>query len=45
MSVDQKSTLIDFIAQVAMQPDVASPGGATGTFTIDVSSTTAVDGF
>jgi hypothetical protein len=30
---------------MAMQPDAASPGGATGTFTIDVTSSTAAYGF
>jgi hypothetical protein len=45
VSADQASTLIDFNASMAMQPDATSPGGATGTFTIDVTSSTAVFGF
>ncbi|HVR64066.1 MAG TPA: hypothetical protein VMU50_19340 [Polyangia bacterium] len=44
VSVDEKSTLLDFTAHMAMQPDATSPGGATGTFTIDVTSTSAVFG-
>ena len=43
-SVDQKTTLVNFTADMAMQPDAASPGGAQGTFTIDVTSATAVFG-
>ena len=43
-SVDQSSGLIDFTAHMAMQPDAASAGGAMGTFTVDVTSTTSVFG-
>ena len=44
-SVDTASTLVDFSANMAMQPDATSPGGAAGTFTIDATSSTAVFGF
>jgi hypothetical protein len=44
VSTDTSSTLVDFTADMAMQPDASSPGGATGTFTVEVTSSTAVFG-
>ena len=41
-AVDQKSARVAFTADMDMQPDAASPGGAQGTFTVDVSSATTV---
>jgi len=43
-SVDHTSTLLDFTASMAMQPDATSPGGATGVFNLDITSSTTVFG-
>jgi hypothetical protein len=44
VSVDTSSTLVDFTADMAMSPDASSPGGATGNFSVEVTSSTAVFG-